>query len=87
MSQQTESADMGGAEYASLRDAAAERGEESAKVAEQLVRRGCDLFLWFGPSRKRAGEIIYPEHPLRRDEYAISPGAYPLTQESREAVS
>ena len=32
-------------QYANLKDVAAERGEEPAKVARQLVQRGCDLWL------------------------------------------
>jgi len=48
----------------------------------------------FGKGKRvspRRGEIRcrgagHPEHPLRRDEYAIRPGAYPLTQGSREML-
>jgi len=89
MSQQTESADMGGAEYASLEDVAAERGEEPAKLARQLIRRGCDLWLWFDGSKEyRSGEYEskhgsgwgYPRE-------CISPGHYRLAPEaSTEAI-
>ena len=84
MSQQTESADMGGAEYASLEDVAAERGEEPAKLARQLVRRGCDLWLWFDDSKEyRSGECEskhgsgwgYPSECILPGHYRLAPEA------------
>ena len=77
---------MSEADYVSLRAVARERGESQAELAGLLADRGCDLFLWFGESGQRAGVLVFPEPPLRRDEYAIGPGAYPLTQGSREML-
>ena len=78
---------MSEADYVSLRAVARERGESQAELAGLLADRGCDLWLWFGESGQRAGVLVFPEHPLRRDdEYAIGPGAYPLTQGSREML-
>ena len=77
---------MSEADYVSLRAVARERGESQAELAGLLADRGYDLWLWFDGSGQRDGVLVFPEHPLRRDEYAIGPGAYPLTQGSREML-
>ena len=77
---------MSEADYVSLRAVARERGESQAELAGLLADRGCDLWLWFDESGQRAGVLVFPEPPRRPDEYAIGPGAYPLTQGSREML-